>query len=154
MKNFKTIMIIAVIVILIILALLYYLVYFPYQQKKLSEKIRAEGITDYKKDFYYGILCEYNCPLKPQEFENKTQIMPELDCIKNCTINFRTKYANNNFTNKELTGDDILKDIKSSVDDCKKQSFNTDTFVLNNTEYFSCSGEKLFLLKEKYDYLD
>jgi hypothetical protein len=136
-----------IIIIILVFGLGYYLKDYLDKQKRINE------ITLYKKEFYDGVLCQYSCPIESQVVNNKTQELPTLDCVKNCTNDFRTKYAKNDFSEKELTKDNLLKEITSITDDCKTNNYDATKFVLNNTAYFSCAKEKLLELKEKYKYL-
>lgn len=153
MKIDKKFIVFTIVLLLIISGLFYYYKYLPDKKQKEQEIKRANEIIDYKKAYFSGVFCQYNCPLENQVVNNKTQELPSLDCVKNCTEDFIAKYSDNNFTNKELTGDNLLIDMKDITDDCKTESYDINKFVLNNSQYFSCSIEKLVNLKKKYSYL-
>lgn len=146
--NKKTKLILAIIIIVIIAVAGYYL-YGNYQKQK-----KINDINDYKKGFYEGMLCEYNCPMTPQEYKNKTQMLPELSCVKGCTGPFKTKFANANYTKKELENDNLLKDIDDAINYCKTHSVNMTSLTLNNTAYFNCAAKGMEGLKQNYTYLN
>ena len=139
--------IIAVVLILIISIVIYYeYKYLPEQNKKIK-------ILEYKKEFYNSILCEYNCPLKLQEYKNKTQLLPEAVCVKSCTKDFKKNNNSTAFSSIDLNQDNLIIDINKLVQDCKKQSLNSTTLSIDNSVLFSCSVKSLKTLRQKYDYL-
>lgn len=144
-KN-KTKLILAIIVIVIIIS--GYFLYDYYQKQK-----RINEVNGYKRGFYEGMLCEYGCPLKLQEYNNKTQNLPELGCIKGCTTSFKEKYTEKSFKEEELEMDNLLKDIDDAIKNCKTKSVNMTILSLDNTAYFSCAKKSIEELKGKYNYL-
>lgn len=140
-----------IILCLVIIALIFLSAYLGYDYF-FKEKIKKD-VLNYKKEFYNGILCEYGCPLVSQEVNNKTQMLPLLDCIKDCTSKFREKYSKNNFTSQEISSDNLIKDIDANVNACKKASINLTSMKMDNVAYFNCSKSELEKLKDKYGYL-
>jgi hypothetical protein len=144
--NVKVIFIIIIILLILLAGYGYFLKYLPKQNKDIK-------IIEYKKDFYKSILCEYSCPLKSQEYKNKTRLLPEIECVKDCTENFKQKNNHTIFSSVELNQDNLIKDIDAVIKECKKQSLNTTSFSLNDSLLFSCSSQRLAELGKRYDYL-
>ena len=144
-KNLKTLIIVIIISIIIVGG--YYLYQFY-----LTEK-RANSVNEYKKGFYEGMLCEYNCPMTPQEYKNVTQMLPDINCVKGCTGPFKIKFAGANYTKAEFENDNLLKDIDDAINFCKTHSVNMTSMTLNNTAYFNCAAKGLEELKQNYTYL-
>jgi len=145
MENKTRIILLAVFVIIVI-SIAYWQTY-SYQEK------RAEKIQEYKKAFYSAMLCEYNCPLTNQKYQNKTQLLPEARCVKNCTKSFKANYSNLTFSKQELQIDDLFKDLEAAIKKCRAQTVNATSLSVNNTFYFSCSAEEIAKLKGEYGYL-
>lgn len=143
-KNAK--LILAIIIIVIIIA--GYFSYDYYQKQK-----RTSEINDYKKGFFNGMVCEYSCPMVLQNISNKTQMLPELECIMRCVNPFKEKYAKFSYKKEELEKDDLLKDINATINDCKKASMNISKLSLDNVAYFNCTAKSLTELKANYSYL-
>lgn len=151
MKKTKMLIIAAAIIVVFALA-----AYFLYGY--INEQARYNEIKEYKKGFYEGILCEYSCPISMQkvEIKNKTQerMLPTLDCIKSCTAQFKTKYANFKANSSEINNDNLIKDMDSAVNICKKKALNISSMTLDNAAYFKCASESLENLKINYSYLN
>jgi len=142
-----------IIIIIVVIALGTYV----YQSNQIYQVKRNADLSSYKNGLYWAVFCQYNCPLKIQLYQNTTQLIPDLDCVKNCSASFKTKYNSAilnklNFTKQELSNDNFFNDVELIIANCKKQSPDP-TSLLNNTEFFSCSVKGLELIKEKYDYL-
>jgi hypothetical protein len=152
MKKFNKIktshIIIGVIVALILLGVAY-----EFYNKEIVEKgKRLSDIILYKKAFYEAVLCEYSCPLKMQNVNNKSQLIPDVSCVKLCTEEFKkAKYEN--YSKEELYTDNLITDMASSIQNCSQESLNNVTKVRNNSMFFSCSVNGLDSLKEKYPYI-
>ena len=144
-KNLK--IIIGVIVIILVFVGGYYLRDYSDKEKRIS------GVNEYKKGFYEGMLCEYNCPMTPQEYKNVTQMLPDINCVKGCTGPFKIKFAGANYTKAEFENDNLLKDIDDAINFCKTHSVNMTSMTLNNTAYFNCAAKGLEELKQNYTYL-
>jgi hypothetical protein len=148
-KNKKVI--IGIIIVVIIIAVF---VGGFYLRDYLDLQKKAQAINDYKKGFYEGLLCQYNCPLTPQNMSNKTQMLPALDCVKACSTPFKTKFASVSYTQAELEKDNLLKDIDNAVQDCKKKAMNMTALKLDNSAYFNCASIEVADLKSNYTYLN
>ncbi len=135
-------------IILIAIIVIGYFLYDYYQKQK-----RVNEINEYKKRFYEGMLCEYSCPMASQEYKNKTQMLPEINCVKACVEPFKEKYSDKSFKKEELEKDSLLKDIDDAIKKCKTGSVNMNNLSLDNSAYFNCSAKGLEGLREKYSYL-
>lgn len=144
-KNVKVFVIIGLVILIALAFYLYIYQYLLIQKKNLE-------IINYKRDLYTAVLCEYSCPMKLQSYQNKTQLLPDMECVKNCTNIFK---QNNPalFTKEDLTKDNLLKEISNSVQECRQESLDEETLTINNTIFFSCTTQKLSSLKDKYEYL-
>ncbi len=121
--------------------------------KYLPESKENSKMNEYKRELYSSTLCQYSCPLTPQQIQNKTQNFPEPVCVQNCTTNFKKLQASGNkISNEQLEQDNLIKDMSSAVSTCKTEATDSNK-TLNNTLFFSCSIEKLGALKDKYSYL-
>ncbi|HLD98538.1 MAG TPA: hypothetical protein VI815_04385 [Candidatus Nanoarchaeia archaeon] len=152
LKINKKIVKILVIVIaaIIIIALVAYFGYGYYLGTKKSQEI----IT-YKQDVYNSILCEFNCPLTEQEFNGKKQLLPEVECVKTCSEEFRGKNYSLSTADREfLIKDGFLTQLSTIVTSCQNQSVDVVTKNLNISKFSSCARTNLEPLKEKYPYLD
>ncbi|MEM3113354.1 MAG: hypothetical protein QXI33_02935 [Candidatus Pacearchaeota archaeon] len=146
-KQIKTISIILTTIIITLLIIGFVFVYYPKQ-------VKANKIDSYKKDVYSSILCQYSCPLKEQEFQNKTQMLPDTECVKQCTLDLQIKKSRyTGIRGTDLGNDELVKDVSKVIDDCRTSSLIGDTFTLDNEKYFPCVTQKLESLKDKYDYL-
>ncbi|MEM0465715.1 MAG: hypothetical protein QXW97_03380 [Candidatus Pacearchaeota archaeon] len=145
----KKFFLIAGIILIVIIFISIYLIYV----RNVNEK-RKESVKEFKKEIYYSILCQYSCPLSLQNIRNKTQMLPSIECIKNCSTNLNQKYSKNDFKKEEIEDDDLLKDIDDSIKPCKTESMNLSIMKLDNLKYFNCAKNNLEKLKEKYIYLN
>jgi hypothetical protein len=141
------------IIIIVVIALGAYV----YQSNQIYQVKRNSDLLDYKKGLYETVFCQYKCPLKTQLYQNTTQLIPDLECVKNCSASFKTKYNSAvlnklNFTKQELSSDNFFNDIELIIANCKTQSADSAS-LLNNTQFFSCSVKGLELIREKYNYL-
>ena len=147
-KTFKAVIIAVMITALVTFAISY--VIFKY----LPEDKENSKINEYKKELYSSTLCQYSCPLTPQEVQNKTQYFPEPICVQNCTKGFNAlKASGGSISNEQLEKDKLIDDMSNAVKACQTEAVDPATKTLNNTLFFSCSIEKLSLLKDKYSYL-
>ena len=140
------------IILIVVIAIGIYI----YESNQIYKVKRNSDLLSYKKSLYETVFCQYSCPLKFQLYQNKTQLIPDLDCIKNCTVEFKKVYSSValnkfNFTKQELANDNFFNDIGLLIENCKKQS--TGSSLINNSEFFTCSINGLELVKERYDYL-
>jgi hypothetical protein len=147
-KNKNSILIIVIVVIIIAVFVGGY-----YLRSYLDLQKKNQAINDYKKGFYDGLLCQYNCPLTLQNMSNKTEMLPALDCVKACSTPFKTKFASVSYTQAELSRDNLLKDIDGVVQDCKKKAMNMTALKLDNSAYFNCASIEVSDLKSNYTYL-
>ena len=116
--------------------------------------IKNYKIDSYKKEAYTSVLCQYSCPLESQEFQNKTQMMPGKECVKQCAQKLQSDKAKyTGLTNNDLSKDNLIKDISTSVDSCRTSSLINGTIILDNERYFPCVVQDLESLKGKYSYL-
>ena len=137
----------------ILLILLIAVSVYSYSQKYLPKQKKETQIKEYKIELYKSILCEYSCPLSDQLYNNKTQLLPTLDCVKTCTLDFKTKWSNFNVTKEELITDSLLPNIGLAIKDCKTSSFDETKMNVNNSLFFSCSIASLERLKQNYSYI-
>ncbi len=144
-KQYKTIIFITVIILVFIGG--YFLKDF------LDKQNRAKEVNDYKKGFYDGLVCQYGCPMSLQNVSNKTQMLPDVDCVKGCSAGFKNKFSSFSVKKEELQKDKLLDDIDNLVKECKKNTINTTAYTFNNTAYFDCAVKSLSGLKMNYSYL-
>ncbi|MEK6890940.1 MAG: hypothetical protein AABX03_02280 [Nanoarchaeota archaeon] len=134
----------------IIVALAAYFGYGYYLGTKKSQEI-----VTYKEDIYNSVLCEFNCPLTQQQFNNKTQLLPGVECVKNCSAEFREKNYSLSVSDKEfLLKDGFLDELSLIVKNCQNQSMDASAKNLNISQFSSCARTNLEPLKEKYPYLN
>ncbi len=145
-KQYKTLLFIIIIIVVFIGG--YFLKDFTDKQNRLKD------VNNYKKEFYYGLVCQYNCPMSSQNISNKAQMLPDLDCVKSCSTAFKNKYSTFSVKKEELQKDNLLNDIDNVVKECKKNTINTTSMSFNNTTYFDCTAKSLDALKMNYSYLD
>jgi len=145
-KQIKTLLFIAIIIIVFIGG--YFLKDF------LDKQNRIKDVNDYKKGFYDGLVCQYSCPMSLQDISNKTQMLPDVDCVKSCSAAFKQKYSSFSAKKEELQRDKLLDDIDNLVKDCKKTTINATSITFNNTQYFDCATKSLSGLKTNYSYLE
>ncbi len=115
---------------------------------------KARAAEDYKKALYQSMVCQYGCDLTEQDYLNKTQLLPDADCVKNCTI--AAKEAMNSSENLELTTadlqtDNLFVDMSQTINLCKKDVNKNET---DNSAFFSCVYNGLNELGTKYSYLN
>ncbi|MFA6022522.1 MAG: hypothetical protein WC781_00365 [Candidatus Pacearchaeota archaeon] len=118
----------------------------------LQKQGHENSILNYKKGFYTTVSCEYSCPLKMQNYQNKTQLLPDISCVKNCTEAFLSN-PNQNFSRDELNKDNLISDMSSVVNNCQKESYDLKTLTINNSNFYHCSSEGLKALRAKYKYI-
>ncbi len=156
-SNYKLFTIILVVIILTFAISAYIFKYMPEQKKKAE-------IQSYKKAMFDSVACQYSCPLESQQIPvndsktgkivNKTQLLPGLECVKNCTAAYKQQFeAGSSITDKELLEDNFLKDIQTVIVDCRKASLNTTTLTTDNVFFFSCTTTNIQNLKTNYTYL-
>ncbi len=126
---------------------------YGYTSNSLPKHKRDTQVVQYKQELFKSLDCEYNCPLSLQQYQNKTQLLPTTQCIKDCTTDFKTKWGKFNATKEELSTDNFIIDLSKIVEDCKKEGLNTTTFKMNNTIFFDCTKNRLETIKTQYDYL-
>lgn len=140
---------IAIIITAIITAVICWLVfsYIPDYQKNIK-------IQSYKRSVFNSVLCEYKCPLTNQTYVNKTILLPDQECVKNCTVNVKDDQEKlNDFSNNDLKKDGLTEELMVVVNNCKKTSSDPKTKILDNKIFFDCVIKALEGLKEKYPYL-
>ncbi len=136
----------AVLITLAVAAVVF--VYIPKVQKQ-------NAINSYKKDFFNGIVCEYSCPLTIQTVKNKTQPLPDNECVKNCTAGLMARAAaGDKLSNADLISDNLGAEITGVTNDCKKVGFDNATLSVNSSIYFPCVQAKLLDLRKNYSYLN
>lgn len=124
--------------------------------KYMPEHAKVSELKEYKKALYSSVLCQYSCPLTPQnDSKNKTQMLPGLECVKKCTDDIRNlKIINSTFTEQDLKDDSFVADVSLAIDNCKKSTLNNVTLSIDNLQYFPCVSSGLEALKSKYSYLN
>lgn len=130
---------------------------YVYNLDNVDKTKRTSDINSYKKNLYETVICQYSCPLKLQDYQNKTQLLPDFNCVADCTKNFKSKFStetlnNLNFTKEELARDNFFNDIETIVENCKTTSVDSYS-GMNNSKFFSCSIQGLKQIKENYSYL-
>ncbi len=120
----------------------------------LDKQNKARDVNNYKRGFYDGLVCQYSCPMSLQNLSNKTQMLPDVDCVKSCSAAFKNKFASFSVKKEELQKDNLLNDIDNVVKGCKKNTINTTANTFNNTAYFNCAVKSLSGLKMNYSYLE
>lgn len=133
-----------ILLFLIIISLVYYFNFIPKQK-------RAKEVQNIKKEFYNSIVCEYSCPLKETKFNNQTQLLPDINCVKNCTKKFK-ELGKINLTKEEALTDNLLKEIDQKIKECTATS--TSGNLLNNTLFFGCASTELPKIRSNYNYLN
>ena len=144
----KNIVYAVIITFVITFALTYFIfVSYPNMQQQSS-------INKYKKELFSSVLCQYSCPLTNQTINNKTQLLPSQDCVKQCTVNMKEIQNSTTIKNSDLENDNLITDIESVVSDCKIKAVNQTALTMNNELFFSCTSSSLASLKSKYSYLN
>ncbi len=111
-------------------------------------------IDEYRKGLYTSVLCQYSCPLSLQQFQNKTDYLPEPACAKDCTDKLKNfQSITEDISNNQIKKDGLIIDMSNAITACKNKATDTKTKTINNTLFFNCSIEKLSALKNKYNYL-
>ena len=144
----KTLIIIVIAVILIL-----GIGYFAYYKYIPAYKKNAE-IQAYKKSLYESVVCEYSCPLSEQVYKNKTQMLPNNECIKSCTEEFKANYGSTSPTDKEKALDGFFDDLSLVISACKKLSTGENSTEIDNARFFECTSTQLGNMDEKYRYLN
>lgn len=110
--------------------------------------------NQYKIDVYNSMLCEFNCPLSDQEYQGEMMKLPELECVKTCSEEFRLKNYTITANDKEIIlKDGLLDKISTIVNDCKTKGLNQESLKLDVEVFSNCSREMLIPLKDQYTYL-
>lgn len=148
--SLKSVIIIVIATALIVIVMSYLIFSYIPQQKKL------DLISDYKKASYEAILCQYTCPLELQKTtENKTELLPNLNCVKACSDSLKQKNLNPEaFSVNDLKNDNFFSDILTLVDNCKKQSLNQTSLSLDTKSYVSCVSLNIKKLNQTYGYIN
>ena len=137
----------------IVILLLVFIGFFAFRY--YPNMIKEKKINEYKKALYEGAICQYDCPLVEQVFQNKTQLLPEVTCIKTCLGDFVARNLTlKDFTNQDLQKDDFMKDVEKSVTNCKTKVVDITIEAERNREFFGCISLGLKTLKSKYNYLN
>jgi|SRR3989344_1661850 len=140
----------SIIVIIILILGLGYFAYYKY----LPTYKRSIEIQAYKKSLYESVVCEYSCPLSEQVYKNKTQMLPNNECIKSCTEEFKANYGSTSPTDKEKALDGFFDDLSLVISACKKLSTGENSTEIDNTRFFECASTQLGNMDEKYGYLN
>ena len=123
--------------------------------KYIPENKQNSKVNDYKKELYNSILCQYSCNLTLQQFQNKTEYLPDKTCVENCTKKFKElQLSGESISNDQIKNDRLIEDLSNTINSCKTEAFDKNNLELNNTLFFECSKEKLSELKTKYKYLN
>ena len=140
---------IGIVAIIIIAAVGYYFLV------RIPEQNKQKDVIEYKRALYDSILCQYKCPLTNYTFEeNKTQNLPNSDCVKACISELKTKgFVKNEFSATDLMKDNLAVDVEVIVSGCRNENIDNSTFELKSEEWIKCSIEKFERLKENYTYL-
>ncbi|MFA5993038.1 MAG: hypothetical protein WC796_05005 [Candidatus Pacearchaeota archaeon] len=148
--SLKSVVTIAIVVAVIAIALSYVVFSYMPQQKKVNL------INDYKKASYEAILCQYSCPLELQQnAQNKTELLPQTDCVKNCSSALNQKNLSSDvFSANDLKNDNFFNDLLSLVNNCKKQSLNQTSLSLNTQSYVDCVSTNIKGLTTTYNYIN
>ncbi len=117
---------------------------------------QATEIHSYKKALYDSVLCQYQCPLIEQNYNNKTVNAPNASCVQECSTTFKNKQLEGqSFSDKDLLDDNLIKDIQSVIGNCKNESIiqNGNLPSVDSNKPFPCSITRLNSLKDKSPYL-
>jgi len=142
-----SITIIAVVIILAVVLTLLFVKYLPEQAK--NNEIKA-----YKKALFSSVICQYKCPLTMQNYQNKSQLLPEQTCVKICTDNF-IPMANVSLKQEEVENDNLIREMQNVITNCKNLAvLPTTPATVNTSQFFPCVSNDLAQLKTKYSYLN
>ena len=146
----NTIYLIAIIIIAIIALLIFY-------NKSTKTQVEIpENIDDinyYKKALFDSTVCQYSCPLEEQPFQGTQQLLPSKECIRSCIDELKANGFNENTTTQyNILLDPMVSDVESAIVNCRIE--NTINDKINNEGFFTCSAEKLELLRGEYEYLN
>lgn len=143
--SIKLVSIISVIVIIILLIGAYFIFFYGKHTKNEVER--------YKSAVYDSLVCQFSCPIQTVHIDNRTQALPETNCIKTCSSALtKENFKNDTYTKEELLNDNLFVDIDQLIVQCKSASTNS-TRDLDYKAYFDCNYQKLQELKQKYPYL-
>jgi hypothetical protein len=136
-------------VVLTLLISAYFFYYLPKQN-------RTNEVNNYKKGLFESSLCQYHCPLTEQKINNVTQLLPEVNCVQNCSAGFKEKYGKGEiFSNADLEKDDLFKELFGFINTCKSESdYNITTNTFNTSKYFPCIAGEMENLRANYSYLN
>ena len=121
----------------------------------LPKNNQTNKIHEYKRGFYDSTLCQYKCPLSPQQIQNKTEYLPDPTCVKGCTDSFKSiAVLSDDISKNQLKEDRLIDDMSSGIAGCRTSSLDAAKTAMNTTMFLSCSIDKLEGLKSKYNYLN
>ncbi|MEK6800979.1 MAG: hypothetical protein AABY10_04815 [Nanoarchaeota archaeon] len=139
----------AVIGVLILIGIIVFCVFYYYPKVQ-----KENGIEIYKKALFDSAVCQYNCPLEQQVFQNRSQLLPTKECVTACLNDLSAKNLSSKmFTDADLQNDDFMKDVEKTVIGCRSQALNV-TDIDRNAKFFGCIANDLKVFKEKYSYLN
>lgn len=145
-KTLSAIILTAIVVFLLTFLILNY----------IPDNKRQSELNSYKKDMFDSFACQYQCPLKEQLFQNKTQLLPDVSCTQQCTTALKNKQnESDKFSNNDLKNDNLFLDVEKLVSECRTSSVNNSTMIpsINNTLFFDCVKGKIEPLRSQYKYL-
>ncbi|MDO8509033.1 MAG: hypothetical protein Q7S27_05100 [Nanoarchaeota archaeon] len=121
----------------------------------ISHLNKEKQIIEYKSAVYSSLLCQFSCPVKEILIKEQKNIVPDPECISLCTRKLKENNLDQNkFNEKDLLNDNLLSDIDTSINQCRKDNTDENTSNINYEKYYKCNVEKLISLKNKYNYLN
>jgi hypothetical protein len=148
--NKKRLFIIIISVVICAIAIYAYLSYTGNLQKTQE---KASDVLNYKIGMFNALVCEYNCPLKVQLYQNVTGLFPDSKCVNNCTKDFASIVKTINVTRVDLDKDGFITKIEALMQNCKLSNVNLTTSKIDNSKFFPCAGSNLKNLTLTFDYL-
>ena len=143
-------MITAIVITAVVTLALAFLVF-----KYLPDSSDNKLVTDYKAAIYGSTLCQYQCPLTPQNVSNKVEYLPDPTCVKNCTDRFKVVLARaDDIPKNKLLADRLMDDMSMGINGCRTAALDSTKTKMNSTMFLGCSIGKLEGLKDKYGYLN
>lgn len=118
------------------------------------ENEKETEINNYKLNIYNSLICQFSCPIEETRFQNETKLLPDTACLERCTERLKmSNLRNDTYSKEELLSDNLFVELDGSILECK--GLNRDAAgSINYSSYYNCNLEKLYAMKERYDYLN
>jgi hypothetical protein len=146
-----------ILLIIVILALGVF-AYTHYDKNFKAKQERKAAVVNYKQAIYASVLCEYNCPLKTQMYNKSLDLLPDVNCVNNCTLVLMPllpDVRSFNISKEDLNKDEFITSIEKLVNTCKISNTKliNSTYRVDNANFFPCVQKAMPTIGEKYDYL-